>query len=199
MEDTRRTRRCDPRLHRDLAQHPQTTQRPGHAYTQRIREPTPPTRDRRLIPDRQLHKTRVRSQPPPLPVRLTHVSPCPPPLHRSPNPRKHSRDHTPNQRICLNYLTRDNANKLTSTLLGAQPTNRHLSHSKPEAEPSATADICCRPSLPSAAGERPHSPDWPACRSSRAGLRFVPCETPRFVQRQTTSPPVVPAALALQD
>lgn len=44
VEDTRRTSPCDSRLHRDLAQHQKTPQRPEHAYTQRIREPPPTTR-----------------------------------------------------------------------------------------------------------------------------------------------------------
>jgi len=45
-------------------QHPQTPQRLGHAHTNRIREPTPTTTDRRLIPDLRLRETRVRSKSP---------------------------------------------------------------------------------------------------------------------------------------
>jgi hypothetical protein len=62
MEDTHRTRHCDPRLHRDPAQHQETPQRPEHAHTQRIREPTPTTKNRRLIPDHRLQDSRVRSR-----------------------------------------------------------------------------------------------------------------------------------------
>src|ERR1700686_601070 len=79
MEDTRRARRCDPRLHRDLAQHTQTPQRPEHAHTQRIREPTPTTRDRRLIPNTRLQETQARSRSPWNSGRLSTqpaISPC---------------------------------------------------------------------------------------------------------------------------
>src|SRR5580704_500585 len=88
MEDTRRTGQRDPRLHRDLAQHPPTPQRPEHAHTQRIREPTPTTRDHRLIPNPRLHESRGRSKCPPNRVHSTFgrsrgywisVAPDPPP------------------------------------------------------------------------------------------------------------------------
>src|ERR1700679_4152175 len=70
MEDTRRTRQSNPPLHRDLAQHQETPQRPEHAHTKRIPEPSPPTRDRHLIPDPRPRESRVRSPSPPNPGRL---------------------------------------------------------------------------------------------------------------------------------
>src|SRR3984885_1389742 len=76
MEDTRRTRQRDPRLHRDLAQHQETPQRPEHAHTQRIREPTPTTKNRRLIPDLRLQESRVRAKTPSKPARLTAHPPA---------------------------------------------------------------------------------------------------------------------------
>lgn len=47
-----------------------TPQRPEHAHTNRLREPTHDNNHRRLIPDPQLQETQARSQPPPIPVRL---------------------------------------------------------------------------------------------------------------------------------
>jgi hypothetical protein len=41
-----------------------TPQRPEHAHTNRIREPTPTTTHSRLIPEQRLHETRVRSKSP---------------------------------------------------------------------------------------------------------------------------------------
>jgi putative transposase len=46
---------------RALAQHQKTPHRPEHAHPYRIREPAQPTTHRRLIPERRLHGTRVRS------------------------------------------------------------------------------------------------------------------------------------------
>ncbi len=62
LEDPHRTRYCDPRLHRDLAQHQTTPQQPEHDHTDRIRKPTPTTTARRLIPNHRLHKSRGRSR-----------------------------------------------------------------------------------------------------------------------------------------
>jgi HTH-like domain len=71
MENPHRTSHSDPRLHRDLAQRTQTPQRPEHAHTQRIRKPTPPTRDRRLNPNTQPQESQVRSKPPSKPAWLS--------------------------------------------------------------------------------------------------------------------------------
>jgi hypothetical protein len=71
MEDKGRARHRDPRLHRDLAQHHKTPQRPTDAHANRVREPTPTTADRRLIPDCRLQETQVRSEPPSDPAWLT--------------------------------------------------------------------------------------------------------------------------------
>jgi transposase InsO family protein len=62
MEDPGRARDRDARLHRDLAQHTQTPQRPEHAHPNRIREPTPTptTTDRRLTLTSHRRRNRVR-------------------------------------------------------------------------------------------------------------------------------------------
>ena len=60
LEDPRRARHRDQRLHRPVPQHPTTPQRPRHAHPHRIRTP-PHHHERRLTPEPRLHRSGVRS------------------------------------------------------------------------------------------------------------------------------------------